>query len=294
MAKPKRITKQWAAELTLYRSVPVNVGGIWGTIRAGHNYWGPYGIRQVIHADAFSIIYFQKGDLWVQEVNNFRDDLRMSPAHKGTKGALGIANLMEFEVNLLLGIVAGSSVAGFLTVIEIDIFKFLLTNRDNFEKWYRMIKAILKARSILKTMAPILYEKVFDGFLKQLWSSTSSGMPAALSKPENAGKLTGLMIGKFGNKLMSIRFTVLGGIWIIFSTMATKLITSVPSAINIKAMEYKKIAQDLIDQLKEMDVSISQKDIQNIFREIEKNPREIKKVFSDLESVFKEVGFTTP
>jgi hypothetical protein len=139
--------------------------------------------------------------------------------------------------------------------------------------------AILKARAVLKVKAPALYEKVFESFLKQLWVAISSGMGDALTKPDTAGKLVGILIGKIGKTVVQSRFTILGVIWILISSVATKIMTSVPSATNISVGEYKTISQDLINQLKSFGVTISPNEIQIIFKEIAKDPEQIRKVF---------------
>ncbi len=286
MAKPIRITPQMAAQLVFNPSMSAHAGGIWGTIRPGQNYMASDGIRQVVHADNSQIFYFVKGELWGQEAQSFISEIRTYPAIRGAQGAVGMAMLAEFQVNLLLGIVASSTGVGAAIVIGTDVFKFLITNKENFGKWHRMIKAVLKARDTLKTKAPILYERVFDAFLRQLWTASTSGMPAAMSKPDTAGKLTGAMVGKFGTKVLQARFSVLGAVWIILSTVASKVATSVPSAISVSVGEYKKLAEDLIRQLQAIGVSLSQKDAEQIFREIAKNPGEIARVFAELKAAF--------
>jgi len=290
MSKPVRVTPDIAGKLSLNPNTFVHVGGIWGRISSGQNYMALDGIRQVISANNLQIFYFQQGQLWAQEAHSFIGEIRTYPAIKGAQRAVAMATLVEWEVNIILGIVAASSGFGLAVVVGTDIFKFLVVNKENFSKWHQGLVAILKARADLKVKAPTLYEKVFESFLKQLWAAISSGMEDALTKPDAAGKLVGVLIGKLGKTVLQSRFTILGVIWILLSSVATKILTSVPSAINISVGEYKTISQDLINQLKSIGVTISPSEIQIIFQEIAKNPEQIRKVFFDLQSEFKRAG----
>ncbi|HBE41055.1 MAG TPA: hypothetical protein DDW27_07610 [Bacteroidales bacterium] len=290
MSRPVRVTPEIAGKLSLNPDTFVQVGGIWGRISSGQNYMALDGIRQVISANNLQIFYFQQEQLWAQEAHSFIGEIRTYPAIKGAQRALGMATIVEWEVNIILGIVAASSGFGLAVVVGTDIFKFLVDNKENFGKWHQGMVAILKARAVLKVKAPALYEKVFESFLKQLRVAISSGMGDALTKPDTAGKLVGVLIGKIGKTVVQSRFTILGVIWILFSSVATKIMTSVPSAINISVGEYKTISQDLINQLKSIGVAISPSEIQVIFKEIAKDPEQIRRVFFDLQSEFKEAG----
>jgi hypothetical protein len=275
-----------AMELQINSQSSVHIGGIWGTIRPGQNYRATDGLRQVVHADSSLIFYVQNNALWGQQTQSFIDEIRTYPVIQGAQNSVGMVRLAEFEVNVLLGIVAASSSVGLLTVVGVDVFKFLVTHRDHFAVWQRQMQAFLKARSRLKVKAPTLYEKIFEAFLQQFWGATCAGMPTAMLQPDAAGKLTGVMLGKLGRAAVQTRLTALGTVWIILSSVAGKLLTSVPTAIRLTVEEYKQSAQDLIKQLQLLKISISEREAQQIFQEIARNPHEIYTVFQELRMAF--------
>ncbi len=290
MAKPFRIDPQTAMQLTFNPRQSVQIGGIWGTIRPGQNYQATDGLRQVVDVGGYLIFYYQNNALWGQQTQSFIDEIRTYPLIRGAQRAVGMAKLAEFQVNMLLGIVAGSSGIGMLAVVGVDIFKFLVMNKDNFNKWLIQMQAFLKVRERLKAKAPILYEKIFEMFLKQLWIATKKNIPAATTQPHVVGKLIGIMLGKFGKAAVRSRLTILGTIWIILSNVTSKIITSTPSAIRITSGAYKQLAIDLLSQLRKIGITISEREAQQIFQEIAKHPNEIRDIFRELQAAFGSQG----
>jgi len=200
--------------------------------------------------------------------------------------------IAQTEVKLLMGIVAGASGVGFVVVVGTEIAEFVVENRDDFSKWENQLEVVLKARAILKAHAPVLYDKVFNAVLLQISKDVFSNIPDAVT-PQVVFFGIGVIIGNVGKKVATGKFTWAGLIFVVVEQLLIRLTTGVvPKAIKITETEYRKMAEDIIKQLRTAGVSIQDGDIRKIVKEVQDHPDEVKKAFDLMKDAFEQQTVT--
>lgn len=246
------------------------------------------GPRFVFSADSLCVVYAQKGKVYVQDARGFAGEVTTYPFVAAGRSAKPWVEIAQVEVKLICGIVAGASGVGFAVVIGTEIAEFAVENRDNFGKWHRQLSAVLKARAILKQHAPVLYDKVFDAVLHQVYKDVKGHLPEAVT-PEIVAFGVGVVIGTLGKKVAQGRFSLLAVIFIVVEQLAIRFSLGViPGAIKITEDEYRKMADEILTQLKAAGVTIHDADIRKIVEEVRRHPAEIRKAFEEMKQEFQE------
>jgi len=264
------------------------LGGIWGHVKSGQTWLASDGPRFVISADSMSVVYALNGKIYVQDSRGFAGEVTTYPFVAAGRNAKPWVEIAQVEVKLICGIVAGSSGVGFVVVIGTEIAQFAVENRDNFGKWHRQLSAVLRARAILKQHAPVLYDKVFDAVLHQIYKDVKGHIPESVT-PEIVAFGVGVVVGSVGKKLAQGKFSLLAVIFVIVEQLAIRFSLGVlPGAIKITEDEYRRMADQIVSQLKAAGVTIHDADIRKIVDEVRRHPAEIRKAFEEMKGEFEE------
>jgi hypothetical protein len=235
-----------------------------------------------------TVIYAQNGKVFIQSSQGFINEIRTLPAVAAGRSAKVWVGIAQTEVRLMCGVVAGASGVGFAIVIGTEIAEFLVDNRDNLDKWRRQLHAVLSARDLFKQHAPVLYDKVFNAVLGQVYKDVKGHVPDAVT-PELVGFGVGVVIGSVGKKLAAGRFSYFAVILAIVEQLAVRFtISIVPGAVKITETEYRKLADQIISQLRTAGVMMQDVDARRIIEEVRQHPAEVKQAFDLMRDAFKE------
>jgi hypothetical protein len=288
LEQPEPILKRCDPNTSLY------IGGIWGSIKAGQTVLASDGYRFVWCADNLTVIYSNKGKFYGQNSQGFVNEVRTAAATEAGRRAQFMAKVAEIEMKLLMGIVAGTGVAGFAIVVGVEIGGFVLENRENFAKWQKQLEAVLKARESLKKYAPTTYDKLFNAVLGQVYKDTKAKIPDSVT-PEAVAFGIGVVIGSVGKKVITGKFTVLGLVFVIIQQLAVRFaLNVVPEALKLTGEDYQKMAQEIIAKARNAGVTIHDLDAKKIVEEARQHPREIKEAYEILRGAFEELRTNAP
>jgi hypothetical protein len=273
--------------LNTYSSL--QIGGIWGTATSGQTWMAADGERFIWSADGMQVIYSQDGKFFTQSARGFVNDIRTYPAAAAGRSAQPWVRIAQVEVKLLMGIVAGASGVGFVIVVGTEIAEFVGENHDDFAKWEYQLEVVLKARQLLKSYAPVLYDKVFDAVLGQVFKDVKSNIPDAVT-PEIVFFGVGVIVGSVGKALSKGKFRLLGLILVVLEQLLVRLtIGVVPQAIKITEAEYRKMADQIITQLRSAGVTIQDSDITKMVEEVRQHPDIVKQALDLMRDAFEQV-----
>lgn len=262
------------------------VGGLFGQVRSGQTWTLADGPRFVWSADPTTVVYSQSGKYYMQSGAGFANDVRTAAFAIAGQRSMFMATIAEAEMKLLMGIVAGASGLGFAAVIGTEVLAFVVENRENFSKWNRQLDAVLKARAFLKLHTPVLYEKVFNAVLHQVYKDVKSKVPESIT-PEIVAFGVGVVIGSVGKKAAAGRFSLLAVVFVIVEQLAIRFTLGVvPGALQLTAHDYQKMAQEIIAKAREAGVILKDVDAEHILEEVRRHPQEVKQAFETLRSAF--------
>jgi hypothetical protein len=282
---PEALVKDWLA--LVGTKVPVNgpyIGG-WPPIEAGQTWLAPDGQRFVCFASSFDITFYVNGKFFHQNPAGFIDEVLTYPYYAAGKASAWLATVAEFEMKVIMGIIAGASGAGFFAIVGTEVAEFYKQNRKNFGKWSRMLTAVMEVRATLKRIAPTLYDKVFNAVLLRLLGKIPEGVPEAVAFA------VGVILGHAGKALWKGKFNEFSVLMEVLKQLVLRFVTSVaPVAAKLALADLQKFEADFIQTMKDEGVSISSADVKQIGEEVQKHPREMKEAFDKLKTAFSEDG----
>jgi hypothetical protein len=278
--------QRWSALVGTTLPVYGTFGGNWPPVTAGQTWLATDGRRFVLVATSYGVVYYANGKFFKQSARGFIGEVTTYPFYAAGRASLWLADVAEFEVRVMMGFVAGSSGAGFVSIVGLEVAEFVQRNKENFGKWYRMLMAVLEVRAILKLVAPTLYDKVFNAVLKQVLDK----LPEAVT-PDAVAFGLGVIVGAMGKKvfLKGGKLTILSVLFVVLEQIVMRFSLSVaPVAAKLALADFRKFADDIVRTLKEVGVAIRDEDIRKIVEEVQKHPREIKRAFDKLKAAFSE------
>jgi len=265
------------------------LGGIWGSVKAGQTVMASDGYRFIWSADSMTVVYSLKGKFYAQNSTGFINEVRTAPFVEGARRASFMATVAEAEMKLLMGVVAGSSTAGFVLVIGSEVAEFVVENRENFATWQRQLKAVLEARNFLKTHAPTIYDKLFNTVLHQVCKDTRAKLPDAITADTVAFGV-GVILGSVGKKIAKGKFSMFALIFVIVEQLAIRFVLNVaPTALKLTTHDYETMAREIVRRANEAGVNISTLDANKILDEARQHPKEIKRAYDLLKEAFESV-----
>jgi hypothetical protein len=280
LLNPQPILAHVNTRTTLY------IGGIWGEVRSGQTWTVADGRRFVWSADSMTVIYSQNGKFYAQSAVGFANEVRVAPLAIAGRQSMFMATVAEAEMKLLMGVVAGASGIGFAAVIGTEVLGFVAANRENFSKWNQQLHAVLKARAFLKTHTPVLYDKVFNAVLHQIYKDVKGKLPEAVT-PETVAFGIGVVIGSVGKKAAAGKFSLLAIIFVVLEQLVIRFSLNVaPEAVKLSAEDYKKMADEIVTRMREAGINLMDSDAKTILEEVRRHPKEVKEAFEILRSAF--------
>ena len=277
---PEVIIPNLSTETTVF------IGGMFGFAKSGQTWIASDGKRFIWSADGLQVIYSQDGKFFAQSPRGFRNEVVTYPFVAAGRSAAPWVVVAQTEMKLLMGIVAGASGVGFAIVIGVEITEFIAENHEDFAKWENQAEVCWKARAILKAHCPVLYDKVFNAVLKQIFKDVWSNLPDSVT-PQVVFFGIGVVIGSVGKKIASGKFTWGAVIFVVVEQLFIRLFTGVvPKAIQITETEYRKMADEIMKQLQTAGVMLQDADMRKIVQEVQAHPEEVKRAFDLMKDVF--------
>ncbi len=241
------------------------------------------------------------GTVYRQSTEAFLDERNGMFFHGLAKRLQPVKALIELEMGIILAVVSGTSMPGFIVVTGVSGLQFIAENREKFPKWASAVSTVLSVRKTLKTYAPTLYDKMIDGLFEGAKRAAASAVgyagpdvvsnvPDAMAKdPMTTGKLIGALIAGLGKAGVAKRLTLFGVVFTILKTLATKAVMAVPGAIGITAQEKIKAAKDIVAQLQAAGVLITEEEARQIVEEVQRNAHKVKPALEDLARAFQDL-----
>ena len=189
-----------------------------------------------------------------------------------------IKTMIEVEVAILMGI--GTTLTGtYWFYVGFTVSDFVARNASKFKHWYALLEAILDARSDLKRVAPVLYDKIFTAVKIQYLDSI---------RAKDVATLVGRLVGVLGKQAMEGRFSALGMLFTLVAGTAILAVKNVGASIEKAKHDWDSGMNSIDANLRLLGTEITAEDKNKMFAEIMANPREIKSIFEKLKSAFDE------
>jgi len=285
---PVLIAPEEVEELLAPGNTKLDIGGIWGEVRRGTIWHASDGDRFVLSATSTDVIYYRHGSFYFQNAAGFIGEIVTTPFHEAGVRALPFVKVVEVEMRLILGIVAGASGVGFALVVGTEIGEFLLVHGKDFGRWNEQVEAVLRARAILKSKAPTLYDKLFGAVLHQAWKDMKHEIPEAIT-PEVVAFMVGVIMGHLGKHATKGPLSALLVIWTVVEALAMRFLVSVvPGAVQLTAREYEQMAREIADKIKNSGITLVPEDVRRMIDEVRQHPEEVRSAYRTLEKVFRE------
>jgi hypothetical protein len=258
---------------------PLFVGGIWGTINEGQTILASDGERLIWRISPFDVIYSQRKAFFIQKAIDFASEVRVAPA---IIGAIRAKVLVDAELKVLIGIVAGTSSVGFWIVIGSEVTEFVIENREKFDKWRHQFWVLYDVHKAFERYAPTFYHKVIKTVLVKIWEK----VPEAIT-PNTIGFAVGVVVGHMGQAAFKGHLTPWAVVGYVAAQVATRFVLNVvPDAVKFTQLEYSQFVTRAISMLREQNVQITSHDMDQIIREFRAHGSELREVYEALRKDF--------
>jgi hypothetical protein len=274
----------------------IRIGGLMNylDIKAGLVLPFSKGKRIVLEAMPGQIVFIEvkTGDrripgIYTQTPYGFHSDWLSFINKKAADKTAMTVTLAEWEVQFLVGVVAGASWKGLTVVIGVDLFEESVTHKKTkaTKDAVRVLQILYAFHKELKLIAPVLTSVIFD----TMWLMGIKGqiqyLPSTMANdPKVAARASGTIVAQLGKKSLEQRLTVTSILWTIISQLAIKGALTIPAAAGktvnqLTSKEPQDIVNNLEQTLKSVDVVMSTQEKIAILNEIAENPVEIGKIF---------------
>lgn len=263
------------------------------TLRSGEVYPAVVGKRIIVEATKEKVLFVEASNaqavprFFLQTPYGFHlqwlDVIRRDAASK-TAGAVTLA---EWEVQFLVGVMAGAGWTGLAVVIGVDIFEEALTRKKTrtVQEAVRVLQVLLETRRELSQVAPTLTVVLSDVMWLTLLKGQNDFLLASMAHdPKIAARAAGTIVAQIGKTAVDQRLTVSSAIWILLSQLGIKGILTVPAALSktvdhISSTDPESILVNIELMLKHLEIVLSHEEKKLILRELESNPEKIAKIF---------------
>lgn len=266
------------------------------TLKSGEIYPTTMGKRVIIEVTKDRVIFVEQLNtqkspaFYIQTPHGFHlnwlDVIRRDAANK-TAGAVILA---EWEVQFLVGVVAGGSWKGLAAVIGVDILEESMTQKKTraTKEAVRVLQILLAFRKDLRAVAPTLTNVISDLMWMTLLRGQQQFLVSEMAKdPKVAARAAGTIAAQLGKQAMDQRLTVTSFIWTILSQVGIKATLTVPAALSktvekLSTSDSASIVTNIENALKTVDVILSPAEKAEIIKEIEANPVKIASLFAKM------------
>ncbi len=264
--------------------------------KAGEVYEVPGGRRIIVEATSERIIFVEiKGNrflpgFFIQTPKGFHsqwlDVVRKAAASK----LATVTTLAEWEVQFLVGVVAGSGWGGLAIVVGVDLFEESITRKKTkaTKDAIRTLQVLVAFRRELNLVAPVLTSVLCDF----VWLTLLKGQakllgPTMAGDPKVASRAAGTIAAQLGKKALDQRLTVSSIIWTVLSQLGIKGALTVPATLSntidlLKSTDPESVLKNIESALSTMDIVLSQEERQLILKELEANPIKIASIFKKM------------
>jgi hypothetical protein len=281
-------------QLTYQAGTTVSIGRPLGgsTIKVGNLYDGPEGKRLVLKANGSSITFLADKYVYEQSTNDFAEDWIWTVGEKAARSARFSVAFSEGTVEFLMGFASvATGPVGVIASISSGAISFYSNNKDNFEKWYRILKAFWRVEEKLYKHAPKLW-LIFNSILTtEVIKTVAKAAPRALLrillKP---GRLLGKMGGRLAMKSIARRFDAMKTIVKIVRDVALEFAKTLPGAIGESIGESIQNLEERVKQvvaaLREAGIEIKPAEAQQILEEVANNAPVLRESLRDISTAF--------
>lgn len=287
---------QIASYYPLKTAASITVGGTLNrlTLKAGESYPVPNGKRIILEATSEHILFTEvfnkkpKLGLYIQSPIGFHqtwlDYIRRSTADNLQATQI----LAEWELQFLIGVLAGTSWKGLSAVIGMDLFQEAITKqkRKATTSAIRTLQVLFSFKRELRPIAPTLESVISD----MLWVSLLKGqtqhlLPTMANDPKVASRAAGTIVTQLSTQALNSRLTVSAFIWTIVSQLGTKALLTMPAAISETANSFQPSTPEaVVEKIKELvstlGIVLSDTEKTYIFNELKENPQKIRAIFA--------------
>ena len=226
----------------------------------------------------------ERGRVFAQTRTGFRSDVRASVLSDAAGSAQGMVVLAELEAYFLLGALSAVNVGTAALVLSLDALRIYAENQRQVEAAMRLAKSVLEARRVLKQHAPALWDRIFYRALFEALGVVHRNLDSFLRDPNRLARISGAIVTCVGVSKLPSR----AGALKLAAAVALQIVKGaiVQSAISPNLDREKK---RLVRELSASGVSITNAQVEQIQRELEKNPallqRTLQKLKRDLDAV---------
>ncbi len=271
-----------------------NIGGLLNgiTLKSGETYPAPDAKRVILEATHDRVIFveikkYSKPGLYIQTPSGFHQDWLDFIRLNSAKSLEATRVLAEWEVQFLVGVVAGTSWKGLALVIGVDVFEEAITKKKSkaTKDAVRTLQVLFKTKRELKQVAPTLESVLSD----LVWMSLLKGQanylaPTMLNDPKIAARAAGTIVTQISTQALDQRLTISSFIWSILTQVGTKAALTVPAALSKTVESFSPSSPAAaVEKIQEMfsslNIVLSDSEKKAIIKELSDNPDKIRKIF---------------
>lgn len=257
-------------------------------IEVGKMYNGPEGMRLVLKANSSNITFLVDKYVFRQSTNDFAEDWIWTVGEKAARSALASVAFAEGVVEFMMGFASvATGGIGIAASLGAGTISFYSNNKDNFEKWYYVLKAFWKVEAYLYKHTPRLW-LILNAILTQgvIIKGVKAVAPALLSVILKPGRLLGKMGGRLALKSIGQRFSAFETIIKIARDVALECSKNIPAAIGKSVGEnigrFKDRAKQIIDVLRAAGIEITTDEAKEILQEVANHASVLKDTLRDI------------
>ncbi len=231
--------------------------------------------------------------LIIQKTEEFKDDLVTYHFDDLYKRTEPIFKLVEAEVYFFLGVISTINLPAFVAVTGLTLTHWAYTNREWLAKVDDAIRISCEVRRYMLANTPTLYDKLIDATLHHLWTNVPNivgNVPEAIvSDPKLAGGGSGVILGHLTLFVAKGRFGAVALVAKILLAIAVKAIQAAPGAVVLTAQERAQYGLEIVTNLRQQGVEVSDADAQLIIDEVLANPEEVQSQLRKLYDAFEAI-----
>jgi len=290
----RKLNEREIDQLTYQPGATIRIGRPLGgsIIKVGCLYEGPEGKRLVLNANSSNITFLADKYIYRQSTNDFAEDWIWTVGEKAARSARFSVAFSEGIVEFLMGFASvATGPLGVVASISTGAISFYAHNKDNFQKWYRILKAFWRVEEKLKKHAPTLWLILNSILTKEIIKEVGKAAPQALlrilMKP---GRLLGKMGGRLVMRSISRRFKAMKTIVRIVGDVALEFAKNVPAAMGDIIAEsipdIKERTRRIVEALGEAGIAIKPTEAQQILEEVASNASILRESLRDISKAF--------